>query len=209
MDRNRRSSRRSDILESLTMKHALCLLAALAILAAPAAAQTIKALGYNTTNGQVVAATNVVWTNSFNFSTNTVAAQVRTNLGLGLLALTNTNVTNFRTAVGVGATNAVTFGSLDATTLISTPYIESPALFIPDGGGITFEDTGTISFNNAAGSVRASLGLPLAALTNTSNVTAMRALSGSTNTNTPFSGSVSLTNTNTLVFSNGILQSTQ
>jgi hypothetical protein len=56
---------------------------------------------------------------------------------------------------------------------------------------------------------RTNLGLPLAALTNTSNVTALRALSGSSNTNEPYSGSVSLTNTNTLVFSNGILQSIQ
>jgi hypothetical protein len=47
-------------------------------------------LGF-TTNGRIVAATNVVWTNAFNFSTNTVAAQVRTNLGLGWSALTNTN----------------------------------------------------------------------------------------------------------------------
>ena len=42
--------------------------------------------------------------------------------------------------------------------------------------------------------------------------TAARALSGSTNTNHPFSGSISVTgtnNTNTLVYSNGILQSVQ
>jgi hypothetical protein len=40
----------------------------------------------------------------------------------------------------------------------------------------------------------------------------MRALSGSANTNHPFSGSVSVVgtnNTNTLVFSNGILQAVQ
>jgi hypothetical protein len=114
------------------MKHLFSIVAALAILAAPAAAQTIKSIGYNTTNGNIVAATNVVWTNSFSFSTNTVAAQVRSNLSLGLSALTNTNVTNFRTAIG--------------------------------------------------------LGLP--ALTNTSNVTTMRALSGSTNTNHPFTGEI-------------------
>jgi hypothetical protein len=63
-----------------------------------------------------------------------------------------------------------------------------------------------------AAQTRTNLGLPLEALTNTSNVTAMRALSGSTNTNHPFSGSISVTgtnNTNTLVFSNGILQAVQ
>jgi hypothetical protein len=48
--------------------------------------------------------------------------------------------------------------------------------------------------------------------TATNATAAARALSGSTNTNHPFSGSVSVVgtnNTNTLVFSNGILQSVQ
>ena len=64
----------------------------------------------------------------------------------------------------------------------------------------------------SASQSRTNLGLPLAALTNTSNITLMRALSGSTNTNHPFSGTVSVVgtnNTNTLVFSNGILQEVQ
>jgi hypothetical protein len=73
-------------------------------------------------------------------------------------------------------------------------------------GAWYFDDS--VSFG-APNVVRTNVGLPLPALTNTSNVTAMRALSGSTNTNHPFSGSVALTNTNTLVFSNGILQSVQ
>jgi hypothetical protein len=66
--------------------------------------------------------------------------------------------------------------------------------------------------NTNAENFRSAIGLGLSALTNTSNVTTMRALSGSTNTNHPFSGSVSVVgtnNTNTLVFSNGILQSVQ
>jgi hypothetical protein len=80
----------------------------LALCAATGYGQTIKTLGYNTTNGEIVAATNVVWTNAFSFSTNTVAAQVRTNLELGATWLTNTNVTNFRSAIGLpwsGLTN--------------------------------------------------------------------------------------------------------
>ena len=52
---------------------------------------------------------------------------------------------------------------------------------------------------------RTNLSLGLPALTNTSNVTAMRALAGSTNTNEPYSGTVALTNTNVLTFSNGVL----
>ena len=67
-------------------------------------------------------------------------------------------------------------------------------------------DTETIWFTNSI----ASIGVP--ALANTSNATVMRALSGSTNTNHPFSGTISVVgtnNTNTLTFSNGILQSLQ
>ena len=59
---------------------------------------------------------------------------------------------------------------------------------------------------------RETIGLPLAALTNTNNATVMRALSGSTNTNHPYSGTISVVgtnSTNSLVFSNGILQSAQ
>lgn len=42
------------------MRHLLTLLAVLLLLAAPAAAQTIKTLGYNTTNSQIVVATNLL-----------------------------------------------------------------------------------------------------------------------------------------------------
>ena len=100
-------------------------------------------------------------------------------MGLSATWLTNTNVTNFRTAIGLGATNDVSFNSVAVTNADLT---------------------------------RTNLGLPLPALTNTSNVTMMRALAGSTNTNHPFSGTVSVVgtnNTNTLTFSNGILQSVQ
>jgi hypothetical protein len=86
------------------MKHLLSirlLAAALLCWAAPAAGQTIKSLGYNTTNGNIVAATNVTFTNSVGFATNAQAA-TRTNLGLGATWLTNTSVTNFRTDIGLG-----------------------------------------------------------------------------------------------------------
>jgi len=60
------------------MKHLLATLA-FAVLAAACHAQTIRTLGYST-NGQIVAATNVVWTNAFNFSSNAVVEAVRNNL---------------------------------------------------------------------------------------------------------------------------------
>lgn len=256
-------SRRSVI--DLTMKHLLTLLLA-TFFAASAGGQSIRTLGFNTTNGQVVANTGtntLTFTNAgvafggdmtisgpviagsgvsfsfedadfaygasivrqnLGFSTNlntlwtaTNSSNARSAVGLPLQALTNTNVTNFRTAIGLGATNdaefnTLTLGGSGQMTLrgsagnigfydsIDAEYV----LFVP-------ADTDPVEINSQWNdpSVRSNLGLPLPALTNTSNVTMMRALSGSTNTNHPFSGSVALTNTNTLVFSNGILQSVQ
>lgn len=53
--------------------------------------------------------TNVVFDGG---SSGVVAAQSRTNLGLGWSALTNTNASNFRDAIGLGATNTVTFSNV-------------------------------------------------------------------------------------------------
>jgi hypothetical protein len=109
------------------MKTLLAILLA-TLCAATSYGQTMKALSYNTTNGQVVAATNVVWTNAFSFSTNTVAAQVRTNLSLGSTWLTNTNVTNFRTAIGLGlpaltnTSNVTTMRALAGSTNTNEPH---------------------------------------------------------------------------------------
>lgn len=180
------------------MKTILTLL--LATFCATSYGQTIKSIGFNSTNGQIVAATNVEWTNAFRFSTNTVAAQVRTNLGLGATWLTNTSATNFCTAIGLGVTNVVQFDGL-----VAVGYgIEASGLQLSGP-----EATLSFTHESARADTRAQLGLGLSALTNTSNVRAMRALSGSSNTNHPFSGSVALTNTNVLVFSNGILQAVQ
>ena len=120
---------------------------------------------------------------------------------------TATNYSNARSAVGLGATNSVTFAEIGAS-FIEVDYLiaNSPTsassiqeLVITGTNGIQFNET------EAEAATRANLGLPLAALTNTSNVTAMRALGGSTNTNEPYSGTVALTNTNVLTFSNGVL----
>jgi hypothetical protein len=136
-----------------------------------------------------------------------------------------------RTNLGLGATNDVTFRNVSVIEtdikLATTMEDEGAAVFIQRGTNEsvfllnlgftnnTIQALVPIGFNNNttnAGITRTNLGLPLAALTNDSNVTLMRALSGSTNTNHPFSGSISVVgtnNTNTLVFSNGILQSVQ
>jgi hypothetical protein len=101
------------------------------------------------------------------------AATTRTNLGLPLAALTNTNIDNFRAAIAAGTVNEG-----------GEPSFQSVAL--QDGEEELF----------------------LAANAKTT----MRNLSGSTNTNHPFSGNVSVVgtnNTNTLVFSNGIVLEVQ
>jgi hypothetical protein len=222
----------------------LTTLLALALFCATAYGQTIKSLGFNTTNGEVVAntGTNVLtFTNavvtfnsvtSENFSSDgaanfdltngelrfgvndiysvgsgtsfdlfvpigfagdeatTNAAITRTNLGIGATWLTNDNVTNFRTAVGLGATNDVSFRAVNTEEILVTTQIDF--------------DTPTV-----ASDTRTNLGLPLPALTNTSNVTMMRALAGSTNTNEPFSGTLFLMDIDEqefqVVVSNGII----
>jgi hypothetical protein len=207
-----------------------------ALCAATSYGQTIKALGYNTTNGQVV----YTGTNNLNFisdvgfqliesarldikdGTNTVvllddgaaeflvstsflhpdgvffttnsAASTLANLGLGTNAsvtISNlnaqsvniSNVTNFRTAIGLGATNDVQFNEVlvssirDGSTNIVLDaenyvlYSGTTTNIIADFGGTNFQMRAPISFS-----------------TNTFAATTMRALAGSTNTNEPFSG---------------------
>jgi hypothetical protein len=153
----------------------IILAAALLCWAVPAAGQTIKSLGYNTTNGRIVAATNVVWTNAFSFSTNTVAAQVRTNLGLG-------------------TTNNVTFDGLTAGFVTFDNVQIGPDLQLEENGQVkwgtfvrfavdTMQFFEPISFNNTtnAATTRTNLGLGGGLITNV------------------------VAGTNTLVFSNGIL----
>ena len=156
----------------------ILLAAALLYWAAPAQGQTIKTLGFNTTNGQVV----YTGTNTLTF----------TNSQIGILE-SGEDVVFLRNQSG-----ALAFYS-DATTLATSTTAEINFFF-------------PIVFNNTtnAAATRTNLGLGLPAFTNTSNVTTMRALAGTTNTNQPFSGSISVVgtnNTNTLVFSNGILLS--
>ena len=158
---------------------------------------------------------NTLWT-----ATN--ASNARSAVGLGATWLTNTNVTNFRTAIGLGANDTINFGNVNAlqvivagTNITETGIMSGGGFYIYDENPNTTAEVfifGGDAENRLRANARTNLGLPLAALTNTSNVTMMRALSGSTNTNHPYSGSISVTgtnNTNTLVFSNGILQSVQ
>ena len=194
----------------------LTLLAAAALAAAPAAAQTIKSLGYNATNGFIVySGTNALtFTNALQFATNARAA-TRTNFGattVGDAVFTATNAAAAATAIGLGTTNSVSFNQIvvQGTVIESGIAYTGEYIFATDDENsaspvFLFDGDGA---QRLRANARGSLGLGLPALTQTSNVTMMRALAGSTNTNEPFSGSISVVgtnNTNTLVFSNGIL----
>jgi hypothetical protein len=102
----------------------------------------------------------------------TTAGGARTNLGLILPALTNTNVTNFRTAIELGATNSVTFNSVqfgnDTTNDVVT-VVDKQGLFLESDQ--TNTGTAAINFQGDASSkmaanTRANLGLGWTALTN-------------------------------------------
>jgi len=238
------------------MKHLLSILLLAATLCA-SSAQTIRTLGFNTTNGEVVANTTnaLTFTNdvkfgsdmtisgqviagsgvsfsfedadfaygapivrvNLGFSTNlntlwtaTNSSNARSAVGLGATWLTNTNVTNFRSAIGLGATNDVEFNSVGQGGGIRMDFAAG-TIYDSDPTNVVFSFGGTwyvpISFstNTFAATTRTNLGLGLPALTNTSNVTMMRALAGQTNTNTPASGTYQLTNIISISISNGII----
>ena len=158
------------------MRHIIVILL---LLVASSSGQTVKSLGFNTTNGVVV----YTGTNTLNFTNSSVT-------------FSNIQLSSFSEGSSTGFVGRNSGKQLQLYgTNISTGQ---PSFF----GWSGFENTAMSS-----GTARTNLGLSLPALTNTSNVNTMRALAGSTNTNQPFSGSIALTNTNTLVFSNGILLS--
>jgi hypothetical protein len=147
------------------MKTLLAILLA-TLCAATGYAQTMKALAYNTTNGVVVygGSNTLTFTTSANFEADIfassfetgsgtnftqvtpdglqfghagIAAATRTNLGLPLAALTNANVTNFRTAISAArapvwaykatnqtnaTTNLVSDSALTFTAAANTKY---------------------------------------------------------------------------------------
>jgi len=131
----------------------------------------------------------------------TNAATARTNLGLGWSALTNTDATNFRNAIGLGVTNVVRFESIqlyqDGETTNSITYgtdqlffnqngVEFFSLDGSAGGTIVFRRPILFSGTNAAANAavsRTNLGLPWGGLTNTNAVGFRNALEiGTTNT---------------------------
>jgi hypothetical protein len=131
----------------------LTLLAAL-LLCAPSHAQTIKSLGFNTTNGFIVysGTSPLTFTNSLQFATN-ARAGTRTNLGLGDWATLSDG-------------SALRSENLNISDGESPDYIQFTA-----GSGVSF-------YGNRASQFRTALGLGLPALTNTNNVNLLTAIGG-------------------------------
>jgi hypothetical protein len=76
------------------------------------------------------------------------AAASRTNLGLGLPALTNTNVTNFRSAIGLGETNSVTFSALTLSSDLNFGGGDNIVLSTTNGTKIGTETNQLLGFYN-------------------------------------------------------------
>jgi hypothetical protein len=171
----------------------LTFLAAAALAAAPAAAQTIKSLGYNTTNGTLVytgtndfrlPATIKIGTNQAGISSGGQFLSLNDGGGgvsmqLGTNAITVYNKISFGGAAGTASSNAAaTRSNLGATTVGDAVFTATNAA----AGATALElgATNDVSFNSVAvtnaATTRTNLGIPLSALTNTSNVTFLSAV---------------------------------
>ena len=167
----------------------------IAILCANASAQTVRTLGYNTTNGQVVANT----TNTLTFTNATKVGAIRFSSANGVVSYDGANVLDFEEPSLLGGAWAV-YGELT---------FANPSTTRANLGFSTNLNTLWTATNSS--NARSAVGLGLPALTNTSNVTAIRALAGSTNSNHPFTGQFNVIDDNsitfTIVVSNGIIVS--
>jgi hypothetical protein len=239
------------------MKHFRTILAAILSLTLPAAGQTIKSLGYNTTNGNIVySGTNpLTFTNAPAFSqaaavrtnlglgtinnvtfgsvttvevfvddlsvnasavfgtpiefggTNFAgyAAATRTNLGLGATWLTNNNVTNFRTAIGLGTTNYVAFSGVEIISSGDELQIDGQNISsITYGHELNFEENRfTSGTNNLFGWTTTNVNVAVPATFST-NVTVSGTLTAaSIATSTPVSWSLDAVQT--AAATNGVL----
>jgi hypothetical protein len=82
----------------------------------------------------LIGAVNTVFNGAIGFNNTTNAATTRTNLGLGLPALTNTNNANFRNAIELGATNNVSFSNVTASgTLTATGTVTATTNLVVNG----------------------------------------------------------------------------
>jgi hypothetical protein len=151
---------------------------------------------------------------SISFSGGANVSGTRTNLGLGWPALTNTNAATVLLGINasnqvVASTNIIFTNGVAFTTNAAAATLANLGLGTNASVTISNLNVQSVSITNAD-TFRTNISIPLPALTNTSNVTMMRALAGSTNTNEPWSGVIELTDGSqgwSLSFSNGILLS--
>jgi len=133
----------------------ILLLAVAALAAAPAAGQTIKSLGYNTTNGFVTysGSNSLTFTNALQFSTNARAA-TRTNLGgttLGNAVFTATNTAAAQVAIfGTNAEINTSGGLVGLTLSTNETKLLNPISF-PFLGGATAAATSRTNLALGAG----------------------------------------------------------
>lgn len=188
------------------MRHILAIFAALLLCSAPLHAQTLKSLMFNSTNGQVVANTG---TNVLTFTNASVA------FGNNATVITPTAILNNAGGVNFEELYLLYDGQeklrwSESSIDISVPLAFSGTNAAPSTrANLGFStNLNTLWTATNASNARSGVGIPLPALTNTSNVTMMRALSGSTNTNHPYSGIISIDTgggTHELTVSNGIV----
>jgi len=159
------------------------LLAALVASAVSCFSQTIRTLGYNSTNGQIVAATNVAFTNSVSFGEIKADTLIMPKTGAPLI-LANITSGNL-SASGVLSGSTVTTSSGGSIIVVSSGSLRFDA-------GATISNSPTVNFANTtnAAQTRTNLGLPWVGLTNASAASFQGALfpatnAAPTNTNAP------------------------
>ena len=163
-----------------------------------------------------IATNRVLFDQPIDFSNVTNSTASRTNLGLGSAWLTNTNVSTFRSDIGLPLAaltntnvsnfkNALDLGSFRSPNGYAALYWEnSEYLNVEDGVNVLFPIywSGTNGIQDAA-ITRTNLGIGLPALTNTSNVTIIQALSGAAAA--AYNGTIIFANIQGIVVSNGII----
>lgn len=129
----------------------------------------------------------------FSIDSVSAAARTRTNLSLGLNVLTNNTTLGFRYGVGLGESNAVTFGRLDIGShysynpLTGSVGVTGQATVQIKPAGIYFYDQGAtgpeVVLPSSANQTRTNLGIPWSGLTNTNASTFQVALFNSSSLN--------------------------
>jgi hypothetical protein len=187
-----------------------------ALCAASVYGQTLKALMYNSSNGIVVQSNIKYRADQTEIGVSYTENGNTTLIDLGKIGWVNnlqstfrlgdsspTNIVWFSSGVGAGG-----FGATGATITFDGLGSDTNVFLKVGNNSLNFAISPTFTNATVRSTTRTNLSLGLPALTNTSNVTMMRALAGSTNTNQPYSGSFTFSDGSDLYIlnvSNGII----